>query len=111
MSKIDRSEFPDDDDGEVLFALASEGVDLSRKRELEFYCYAENESTAEKIADDLSTYGYRPSLQVDGDQKVSVYLAIVMLPSYDLIVLEQKRLDIILARHKTRCDGWMTGSD
>jgi hypothetical protein len=111
---VSRADFPYDDDGEVLFRLASKGLDLTRKREIEYYCYAENEAIARQIADDLNSYGYRSSVYVgEGDKtakSVSVYSAITMLPAYDQIVLEQKRLDLILKRYGTRCDGWMTES-
>jgi len=111
---VSRADFPYDDDGEVLYGLAAKGVDLRRKRLIEFYCYAADEDTARQIADDLSSYGYRSHVSVDGDddssRRVSVYSAITMMPTYDQIVLEQTRLDLVLKAYGTRCDGWMTES-
>lgn len=110
-----RDLFPRDDDGDVLYSLAKNGVDLSLKRKIEFYCYTANVEIAEKIADDLESYGYASTVfvddGVDGDGRVSVYSAILMMPSYDLIVLEQQRLNLLLARYGTFCDGWMTERD
>jgi hypothetical protein len=109
-----RSDFPEDDDGEVLYRLALEGEDLTHKREIQFYCYAKDENTARKIVDELSSYGYDSHVFVDdkdgGDTRISVYSAITMLPTYDLIVLEQNRLNLILGPYGAECDGWMTES-
>lgn len=114
MSAVSRDNFPSDDDGEVLFRLAAEGVDLGQKREIEFYCYAKDEETAERIVLDLKSYGYNSSVFIANDgfahRSVSVYSSITMLPSYELIVLEQKRLNLILFPYHTRCDGWVTAS-
>jgi hypothetical protein len=114
MVPVSRKDFPKDDDGEVLYRLASKGLDLNCKREIQFYCYANGGGVAEKIADDLTSYGYKSHVFVDekdeGYTRVSVYSAITMLPSYELIVLEQKRLNLILRPYGTTCDGWMTES-
>jgi regulator of RNase E activity RraB len=114
MKTIPRNAFPKDDDGEVLYRLAAKGIDLSIKREIEFYCYAEDENTAKQIVADLSSYGYESSVfesdREGGSGRFSVYSSISMVPKYELIVLEQKRLDLILESYNTNCDGWMTES-
>ena len=114
MSTVAREEFPNDDDGEVLYRLAAKGIDLNDKRKIEFYCYARDENIAKRIVNDLATYGYSSSVFVDdnegGSGSVSVYSSITMVPKYELIVLEQRRLNIILEAYNTRCDGWMTES-
>lgn len=112
--KVFRKDFPDDDDGEVLYMVANKGIDLTRKREIQFYCYASDEIVAQRIVEDLATYGYDSSVYVDehegGTASTSVYSSITMLPNYGLIVLEQKRLNLILEPYNTSCDGWMTES-
>ena len=114
MTPVARGAFPNDDDGEVLYQLAAKGIDLTAKREIEFYCYAEDKNAAQRIAEDLSSYGYNSHVFIDDDdhssRRVSVYSAITMLPTYELIVLEQQRLNLILKPHKAVCDGWMTES-
>lgn len=114
MSPVARDAFPNDDDGEVLYRLAAKGIDLSEKRKIEFYCYAQDENTARQIVADLASYGYKSSVFVDDDkgvsESISVYASISMLPKYELIVVEQRRLNVILEAYNTRCDGWMTES-
>jgi len=111
---INRGDFPKDDDGEVLFNLASKGIDLSKKRYLDFYCYVENNMVASELVDDLATYGYVSRIFIDegGDlsRKFSVYARIFMRPDYEIIIAEQKRLDAILKFYGTYCDGWGTES-
>lgn len=111
---MERSDFPSDDDGEVLFRLAIKGVDLSVKREIDFSCYAKDRGTACAIVDDLYSYGYNARVFVDdgdgGSGDVSVYARILMLPDYELLLAEQKRLDAILKFYDTSCDGWVTES-
>jgi hypothetical protein len=112
---ISRDSFPNDDDGEVLYRLAVDGVDLSCKRELQFYCYVKDRATADAIVEDLASYGYKASVFVSDDEQqvesVSVYASIIMLPKYELVVLEQQRLSLILERYGTACDGWMASSE
>ncbi len=114
MQSIKRSAFPNDDDGEVLFSLASKGVDLTRKHEIEFTCYAHSLQVAQELADDLRSYGYKPSIFEDngpeGSGDISVYLGIVMLLDHSLLLVEQERLNILLKLHNTRCDGWIVES-
>lgn len=109
-----REDFPPDDDGEVLFRLASKGINLSEKREIEFTCWASGPDAANEIAEDLATYGYKPKVYVDdgegGTGNVSVYAAIFMRPDHKLLLVEQQRLNAILRFHGTSCDGWVTQS-
>ena len=112
--KVFREDFPDDEDGEVLYMVASNGIDLTCKREIRFYCYSSDEVVAQRIVDDLASYGYDSLVFIDENDgestSTSVYSAITMLPMYELIVLEQQRLDLILQPYNTSCDGWMTES-
>lgn len=106
-------EFPDDDDGDVLRGLQEKGVDLSQPREIEFYCYAENESKAIEIAGCLNEVGFKSEVFYDDEAPTqekcySVYSAQVMIPSYDDIVKAQSALNLVLSSFNTRCDGWGT---
>ena len=111
---VARDDFPPDDDGEVLFRLASKGINLSKKREIEFTCWASGLDAANEIAEDLASYGYKPEIYVDdgedGTGNVSVYAAIFMRPDHKLLLVEQQRLNAILRFHGSSCDGWVTQS-
>lgn len=109
-----RADFPNDDDGEVLYRLALDGVDLTKKRKIEFSFLVDTLERGNEIADDLKTNGYSPSIFVDdgpqGTGDISIYAGLVMKPNYQLLIIEQRRLDLILEPYGTKCDGWMTES-
>ena len=111
---VERRDYPNDDDGEVLYRLAKGGADLSVKREIEFTCRASDSNAAKRIIKDLDSYGYKSTTFVDdgpgGSGNVSVYASILMLPDYELLLAEQRRLNVILGLHGTSCDGWVTES-
>jgi len=107
---VSRAQFPADDDGEVLFRLASKGVDLSVKRLIEFTCIANSEEGGKNISADLESYGYKSEIFYDDSGSISVYSSILILPEYDLILAEQARLNAILKHHDSYCDGWVTES-
>lgn len=111
---ISRQDFPADDDGEVLFRLVSKGIDLGVKRKIEFTCYASSRKSAQKIAEELKSYGYESTIFVDegegGTGDVLVYAGLLMLPDYELLLAEQRRLNAILRFHEASCDGWITQS-
>ena len=106
-------DFPNDDDGDVLRGLRAKGIDLTKSRNIEFYCYAENEVIALNIAKQLDGLGYKSDVFNDDeapseDRRYSVYSALEMVPSYEEIVKTQKKLNSILSKFNTRCDGWGT---
>lgn len=111
---VNRADFPNDDDGEVLYRLALDGVDLTRKRRIDFSCDARDEEVANKIVTDLASYGYQSRVFIDdgdgGSGDASVYAGIIMLPEHALLLIEQDRLNAILKHHSTKCDGWVTES-
>jgi regulator of RNase E activity RraB len=105
--------FPNDDDGDVLKGLQAKGVDLSQPRKIEYYCYAENEPVAVKIASKIEDFGYHCDVFHDEnassrDKAYSVYCARVMVPSYDAIIRAQAELNSALSSFNTSCDGWGT---
>lgn len=105
--------FPDDDDGDVLRSLQKKGVDLSQPRSIDFYCYARDRSTAERIAAILDERGVKSDV-FDSDepepahQRYSVYASKWMVPDYEELLRIQAELNAVLARFGTSCDGWGT---
>ncbi|GAC19581.1 ribonuclease E inhibitor RraB [Paraglaciecola arctica] len=105
--------FPNDDDGDVLKGLQEKGVDLNQPRKIEYYCYAENESVAFKIAAKIEDLGYQCDVFHDEnassiDKVYSVYCAQIMVPAYDDIIRTQSELNSALSNFNTKCDGWGT---
>jgi regulator of RNase E activity RraB len=107
-----RTDFADDDDGEVLFRVALKGVDLQVKRVIDFWAYTKDRQYAERIKDDLESYGYEVTISEpvsdNQDPKCSIRASISMRPDYELLKIEQNRINRILSFYSTTCDGWGT---
>lgn len=111
MTKIERKEFPSDDDGEILYRLAKNGIDLSKKRNICFYCYAKNEKDSILISNLMDSMGYRSRIYFDEyEDDYSVYFELYMIPEYSILIDKQKEINFALERYDTYCDGWMTES-
>ena len=105
--------FPDDDDGDVLRSLQKKGVDLNQPRDVDFYCYARDRATADRIIMLLDGMGFTSSVFDDDesestDERLSVYSTINMMPDYDDLIRTQIELNEVLRPFGTHCDGWGT---
>ncbi|WP_158284890.1 ribonuclease E inhibitor RraB [Hoeflea marina] len=109
---IRRDSFPSDDDGETLYSLAVRGVDLRLKRKIDFYCHVKDCETAKRICEDLITYGYNVSIFESKYENrisdISVYMSIEILPKYEILIMEQNRINLLLSDYGVKCDGWGT---
>ena len=105
--------FPDDDDGDVLRSLQKKGVDLDQPRDIDFYCWAKDRPTAERIVLLMNEMGFASHVHESEksdppDQKFSVYGAKRMVPDYDALIRTQIELSEALLPFGTYCDGWGT---
>lgn len=105
------NEYPDDEDGDVLRALESNGLDMTAAVEIEFYCYAENSKNANAVceSDDFEEFItdiFIDEKSIDLDKKYSVYFSQVMVPTYENVIQTQEKLNMSLKTFRTRCDGW-----
>lgn len=111
------TDLPNDVDGDVLRSLSEKGVDLTKPREIEFYCYAPDYKIASQIVGELSQHGFTPHIYDDGEEdndaskRFSVYNAKMMVPTYQDIIETQRILNSLLKPFGTECDGWGTLSD
>ena len=102
--------FPTDVDGDVLRRLEKGGFDFTKPTDVEFYCYASDVHTAEKIEKLMQGVGFLADVVKDeDDDSVSVYFKKQMLLTYDGVIAEQKLADQRLVAFDTNCDGWMVG--
>ena len=105
--------FPDDDDGDVLRSLQAKGVDLSKARDVDFYCYVPDPVTADRIMAEMSRMGFdcRPFVSEElapPEQRLSIYGTKLMVPDYDELIRIQIELNEMLVPYGTHCDGWGT---
>lgn len=107
-----RENFPNDPDGEVLFRLSETGIDMSAPRKLEFYCYVSDLAQANEVAMKTKALGFIPDVYEDEiTSKISVYMAKIMVPTYQEVMKTQKILNSLLKAYGTVCDGWGTLSE
>ncbi len=130
------SNYPNDEDGQVLASLAEMGVDMSAPLELEFAIDVDDEAAARRVAEAVKAKGYpaevvfddgEPSdeleqldeeaegfqetldeLEADEDSEPSwtVYVTKQMVPEYETIVAMQKELTELTEELGGVCDSW-----
>ena len=113
MHSKGQQSFPFDDDGDVLRSLQSKGVDLGQARDIDFYCFAKDRRTANRIMKMLNNIGLKSEVFQSAESKKlgenpSVYATKRMVPDYDDLINMQARLNELLAPFDTHCDGWGT---
>jgi len=118
------SDYPDDADGQVLSALAAEGVDMTQPLLVEYCVAAKDEASASLIGEALKKAGYETTVEFDDGEPLdeddefdldeeeelvpswTVYANVTMVPEYNEIIRIQKELDTLAAAHEGFADGW-----
>jgi regulator of ribonuclease activity B len=114
--------FPSDPDGDVLAALAAQGVDLTQPLQIEFAIDAPDEKAAMAIEKALIDAGYDSQFEydegepeddgeVDPDDEEfgpswTVFANVLMIPEYQEIRRVQTELDRIAGPMGGKSDGW-----
>ncbi len=111
---IPMNPFPDDADGSVLSDLASQGVDMTKPLQFEFFVVAPDEDTSKLIGDAVTQAGYEASVEYEecepdengefdpDDEEFgpawTVYAYVTMVPNYEEVIRIQDELDKIADR-------------
>jgi hypothetical protein len=102
-------EFPDDENGDVLWRMAQEGDDLSLPREVNFSVIFPTEEAALKFAVHLlrneQKVSFAPYEEHD-ELPWQVEAHPVMVPSHENISGYERELEMTAARLSGRNDGW-----
>ena len=98
--------FPDDDDGDALRRVASNGADMSRPMSIDFFVAVPDREAGEAIVRVAMSSGYRAELVHDAeDDAWDCYCSKVMLPTYDGVVQTQREVDELGRPFGGQCDG------
>lgn len=90
------TDYPDDDDGNVLRQVAAHGADMSRPMQIEFTIGVPDVECARSLAEKIFVRGSVPRIYVDAeDNSVSLYCAKNMLATYEGVVAAQSELNEI----------------
>lgn len=105
--------YPNDADGHALARLAADGVDMSRKRPIDFYFYVDREELLHTVCKLLLSAGYMTRSFRDVDtrdrsKQLSVYAEKTIEPTYENVLRGQKEVNAIIGSFGLKCDGWGT---
>jgi regulator of RNase E activity RraB len=107
------NQFPADENGQTLRAIAESGVDLTVIREVEFAHRAPDESSATEFAEKAAELGfevevYEPDEEAleEGDTDWDVICTHNMVPTHGAISQIEAELAKLARKHGCREDGW-----
>ncbi|ABE55789.1 protein of unknown function DUF1260 [Shewanella denitrificans OS217] len=102
-------QFPDDDNGEMLKAMAEAGIDLSKALEVDFFLVFDEQRDAESALEALSQSDLEGELELVFDDEIAKWeliVAINMVPAYDALVAKETELNTFAAEFDGMTDGW-----
>lgn len=102
-------QFPDDDNGNVLWQMAEDGDDLNEAHEIEFSIAFQSEELADKCALYLLKEEQKISLFEDEESDINEWIITVyiyMEPEYPDIVDLEEWFTTIAKQHGGEYDGW-----
>ncbi|MGB0894647.1 MAG: ribonuclease E inhibitor RraB [Parashewanella sp.] len=102
-------QFPDDDNGKMLAAMADSGIDLSQSMDVDFFLVFDAQRDAETALEDLV------KSEKDGDvellfneetTKWELIVSINMVPNYDDVIATETELNAFAEEFDGMTDGW-----
>jgi hypothetical protein len=103
------SEFPDDENGEVLRQMAEDGDDLSRSRDIDFVVVMPGMAVAQELSDHFEQAGYRVRMEEANTVPELPWDVVVtkhMVPTHAGITEFESELESVAVRLGGRNDGW-----
>ena len=101
--------FPDDENGDVLRRMVSDGDDLSKRRDIDFVAVFGEESGANRFADQVRQLGHQVFVEHTDSAAGSPWDARVvrhMIPDHAAISDFEEQVGKLAAQHGGRNDGW-----
>jgi hypothetical protein len=102
-------QFPDDDNGQMLAAMAESGIDLTLELEVDFFLVFDDKRDAESALEVLSKQDEEGELELNFDEDSSKWEVIVctnMVPDYDALVAKEIQLNDFAKEFDGVSDGW-----
>ncbi|BDM65002.1 hypothetical protein NFHSH190041_24540 [Shewanella sp. NFH-SH190041] len=102
-------QFPDDDNGKMLAAMAESGIDLSKALNVDFFLVFDDKRDAESALEDLAGSDNNGELELNFNEELEKWELIVtlhMLPEYDAIVAKEVALNDFASEYDGMTDGW-----
>lgn len=102
-------QFPDDDNGAMLQAMAESGIDLTQALEVDFFLVFDDQRDAESALEALSQQDQDGELELVFNEEITKWeliVAINMVPAYDALVAKEIELNTFAGEFDGMTDGW-----
>jgi regulator of RNase E activity RraB len=102
-------QFPDDDNGQMLAAMADAGIDLTQSIEVDFFLVFDDQRDAESALEALSQTDMKGELELNFDEestKWEVIVCLQMVPEYAALVAKEIELNSFAQEFDGISDGW-----
>ncbi len=102
-------QFPDDDNGKMLAAMAEAGIDLTKALDVDFFLIFDDQRDAESAVEELSQSELEGELELHLNDELGKWELIVcinMVPEYQAIVDQEVELNEFAAEFGGATDGW-----
>ncbi|ACJ29905.1 Conserved hypothetical protein [Shewanella piezotolerans WP3] len=102
-------QFPDDDNGKMLEAMANAGIDLSVALDVDFFLVFEDQRDAESAIEELGKSDLEGEIELllnDDSGKWELIVCLNMIPAYDTIVEQELSLHEFAQEFGGVTDGW-----
>ncbi|RLV60445.1 ribonuclease E inhibitor RraB [Parashewanella curva] len=102
-------QFPDDDNGQMLAAMADAGMDLSKPQNIDFFLVFDEQRDAETALEDLVNSDREGEVELlfnEESTKWELIVSIHMMPEYDAIITTESELHTYAEEYDGISDGW-----
>ena len=102
-------QFPDDDNGKMLTAMAESGIDLTKALNVDFFLVFEDQRDAESALEELTKSDLEGEVELllnDESGKWELIVCLNMVPEYDAIVEQEVSLNHFAEEFGGMTDGW-----
>ncbi len=102
-------QFPDDDNGKMLAAMADAGIDLTKQLDVDFFLVFDDQRDAESATEELAKSEFEGEMELHLNDEVGKWELIVcfnMVPEYQAIVEQEVKLNEFAAEFGGATDGW-----
>ncbi|QFU22068.1 ribonuclease E inhibitor RraB [Shewanella eurypsychrophilus] len=102
-------QFPDDDNGKMLAAMAEAGIDLTKQLDVDFFLVFDDQRDAESATEELAKLELEGEMELQLNDEVGKWELIVcvpMVPEYQAIVDQELQLNTFAEEFGGATDGW-----
>ncbi|KPZ70512.1 hypothetical protein AN944_02260 [Shewanella sp. P1-14-1] len=102
-------QFPDDDNGKMLAAMAESGIDLSVALDVDFFLIFDDQRDAESALEALTQTDLKGELELNFSEEIEKWELIVclnMVPAYETVVAKEIELNDFAQEFDGMTDGW-----